>query len=98
MDVDGVPTLIGSTTGPGHAGLVFRVGAVDEPLARRGVTHLVEHLALHAAGVADYHRHVTDAAEYTVFYIGGTEAEIHPVSKVFCIFCSLRPAVCASGR
>jgi hypothetical protein len=31
LDVDGVPALVGSTTGPGHAGLVFRVGSADEP-------------------------------------------------------------------
>lgn len=36
--------------GPTTATLVFRVGWADEPLARRGLTHLVEHLAL--AGVA----------------------------------------------
>ena len=48
LDVDGVPTLLAPTTGPMHAGLVFRVGQADETLARKGITHLVEHLALHS--------------------------------------------------
>ena len=34
--------------GPFVAGLLFRVGAVDEQLYTRGITHLVEHLALPA--------------------------------------------------
>lgn len=32
------------------AGLVFRVGMADEQLARRGITHLIEHLALYPLG------------------------------------------------
>lgn len=42
----GVPTFW--TDGPGRfsAGLVFRVGRVDETLVTSGITHLVEHLAL----------------------------------------------------
>ena len=55
LDVDGVPVLLGPTAGPMQAGLVFRVGFADEPLARRGITHLLEHLALYPLGLGDYH-------------------------------------------
>jgi zinc protease len=43
--VAGIPTLWADSPGRFAAGLVFRVGASDETLPRRGITHLVEHLA-----------------------------------------------------
>jgi len=76
LEVDGVPTLLAPTTGPMHAGLVFRVGQADETLARKGVTHLVEHLALHSIGVADYHYNGVTGVEHTYFHMQGTAAEI----------------------
>ncbi|MEU4559019.1 insulinase family protein [Actinoplanes sp. NPDC023936] len=75
-EVGGIPTVLAPTTGPMHAGLVFRVGFADEPLARRGITHLVEHLALHAFGVADYHYNGATGTEYTFFHMQGAEADI----------------------
>ncbi|MFI5937205.1 insulinase family protein [Actinoplanes sp. NPDC051494] len=71
--VDGVPALLAPTTGPMHAGLAFRVGAADEPLARRGITHLIEHLALPGGG---YHQRGTTGARYTYFHRSGPEAEV----------------------
>lgn len=71
-----VPVLVAPTTGPLRAGLVFRVGFADEPLARRGITHLVEHLVLHPLGVADYHYNGATGAEYTHFHVQGSEPEI----------------------
>jgi predicted Zn-dependent peptidase len=53
-DVDGVPTLWAPGRGSLRAGLVFRVGRADETLARGGITHLVEHLALHPVGLSDH--------------------------------------------
>ena len=44
--VDGVPTFWVDEGGPFMASLMFRVGVADEILATRGITHLVEHLAL----------------------------------------------------
>ncbi|BCY05624.1 pitrilysin family protein [Actinoplanes sp. L3-i22] len=76
LDVDGVPTLLAPTTGPMHAGLAFRVGLADEPLARRGITHLVEHLALHSFGMADYHYNGATGVEHTYFHMRGAEADI----------------------
>ncbi|MEU4693299.1 insulinase family protein [Actinoplanes sp. NPDC023714] len=75
-EVSGIPAVIAPTTGPMHAGLVFRVGFADEPLAKRGITHLVEHLALHAFGVADYHYNGATGTEYTFFHMQGAEADI----------------------
>ena len=76
IEVDGVPALLAPTTGPAHAGLAFRVGFADEPLARRGITHLVEHLALHSAGGADYHYNGATGVEYTYFHMQGSEDEL----------------------
>ncbi|MEV6597116.1 insulinase family protein [Actinoplanes sp. NPDC051346] len=76
LDVDGVPTLLAPTTGPMHAGLVFRVGQADETLARKGITHLVEHLALHSLGVADYHYNGATGVEHTYFHMQGGAEEI----------------------
>ncbi|WP_086789733.1 insulinase family protein, partial [Crossiella equi] len=45
-EIDGVPVFWSAHDGDLTAGLVFRVGSADEQLARRGITHLVEHLAL----------------------------------------------------
>ncbi|MEV4274771.1 M16 family metallopeptidase [Actinoplanes xinjiangensis] len=76
QEVDGVPVLIAPTTGPMSAGLAFRVGFVDETLSRRGITHLIEHLALHTLGVADYHYNGATGVEHTVFHMQGAEADI----------------------
>ncbi|WP_203825489.1 insulinase family protein [Actinoplanes palleronii] len=76
LEVDGVRTLLAPTTGPMHAGLVFRVGLVDEPLARRGITHLVEHLVAHGPGRAGAHRNGRTGVEHTYFHVQGTESEV----------------------
>lgn len=76
FDVDGVPALFSETSGPTRAGLVFRVGLADEPLPRRGITHLLEHLALHTAGVADYHYNGATMVEHTIFLMQGSATDI----------------------
>lgn len=76
LDVDGVPTLLAPTAGPMRAGLTFRVGTADETLPRRGITHLLEHLALAPLGLADYHYNGTTASTWTSFYMQGSETDI----------------------
>ena len=76
LDVDGVPTLLARTTGPMHAGLMFRVGQADETLARRGTTHLLEHLVLHAVGMADYHYNGATGSVVTHFHMQGPAEDI----------------------
>jgi predicted Zn-dependent peptidase len=75
-EVDGIPTLFAYAPGPMRAGLVFRVGTADETLARAGVTHLVEHLALYRHGLADYHYNGATKAAFTHFHVEGAEHEI----------------------
>ncbi|MER5181761.1 insulinase family protein [Streptomyces sp. NPDC002896] len=75
-EVDGIPTLFAYSAGPMRAGLVFRVGVADETLSRAGVTHLVEHLALHRQGLADYHFNGATKAAFTHFHVEGAEHEI----------------------
>lgn len=76
FDADGVPGVFARTGGPIKAGLAFRVGFADEPLPKRGITHLIEHLALHSAGVADYHYNGATGVEHTYFHLQGSEADI----------------------
>ncbi len=75
-EVDGVPTLIAPTSGPMHAGLMFRVGRADETLARGGITHLLEHLVLHPLGQADYHYNGATAPVMTYFHMQGPEKDV----------------------
>ncbi|GLY00900.1 insulinase family protein [Actinoplanes sp. NBRC 101535] len=74
-EVDGIPAVVARTGGPTHAGLVFRVGIADEPLARRGITHLVEHLVLGRPS-AGHHRNGATGVEHTYFHTQGTADEI----------------------
>lgn len=74
--IDGIPVLHAETSGPTRAGLVFRVGQADETLSRRGITHLVEHLALHSTGVADYHYNGITGLTHTSFVSSGTPEQV----------------------
>lgn len=76
LDIDGVPTVYAHKNGPTAAGLTFRVGQADETLARRGITHLIEHLALHSLGLTDYHSNGATALTLTHFYLDGTETDV----------------------
>jgi hypothetical protein len=73
---DGLPVLWSPVAGPAMASLIFRAGFADETLATRGVTHLVEHLALFPLGrrAYEYNGRVEDA--YTLFWARGTEDEV----------------------
>ncbi|BBH68610.1 hypothetical protein ACTI_52950 [Actinoplanes sp. OR16] len=76
LEIDGIPALFMPSAGPTHAGLAFRVGVADEPLSRHGITHLIEHLALHSLGVADYHYNGATGDEITYFHLRGSEADV----------------------
>ncbi|GAA4987905.1 M16 family metallopeptidase [Kitasatospora paranensis] len=75
-EVDGIETVLAPMSGPLRAGLMFRVGRADETLATAGITHLVEHLALHRHGLADFHYNGATAATETHFLVQGTPAEV----------------------
>ncbi|MFD3614877.1 M16 family metallopeptidase [Streptomyces sp. NPDC058676] len=73
----GIPTLYApSRQGEITAGLFFRVGRADETLATSGITHLVEHLALHRLGLTDLHHNGATANTYTLFHVTGSEDEV----------------------
>lgn len=75
-EVDGVPTFWSRFDGDLRAGLVFRVGVADERLSRRGITHLVEHLALHGLSQQDYHANGEVDAVTTTFFTHGTQESV----------------------
>ncbi len=75
-EVDGVPTVIAPTSGPLHAGLVFRVGQADETLTRSGITHLLEHLTLFPLGIADYHFNGATGSVLTHFHMQGSDKDV----------------------
>ncbi|WP_203182009.1 M16 family metallopeptidase [Streptomyces pratensis] len=75
-EVDGIRTVHAASSGPVTAGLFFRVGVADETLATTGITHLVEHLALHRHGLSDLHYNGATAATYTLFHATGTPVEV----------------------
>ncbi|GAB3826269.1 peptidase M16 family protein [Dactylosporangium cerinum] len=83
-EVDGVPTLLAPSSGPMTAGLTFRVGLADEGAARIGITHLVEHLALHRHGVADYHYNGATGSVVTHFHMQGSERDIVTYLEMVC--------------
>ncbi|MFF3909200.1 M16 family metallopeptidase [Streptomyces sp. NPDC001848] len=74
--VQGIPVLYAPRAGDITAGLFFRVGRADETLATSGVTHLVEHLALHRLGMSDGHYNGATANTYTLFHVTGGEDEV----------------------
>ncbi|MFI7023762.1 M16 family metallopeptidase [Micromonospora sp. NPDC049900] len=84
LDTDGVPTLLAPTGGPMRAGLTFRVGTADETLARHGITHLLEHLALAPLGSADYHFNGATGPVFTTFHMQGSEHDIAAFLTAVC--------------
>lgn len=75
-EVDGVQTLLTPKSGPLVAGLTFRVGRADETLATAGITHLLEHLALHHNGLSDYHYNGATGSVVTHFHMQGNEDDV----------------------
>ncbi|MEU4621635.1 insulinase family protein [Actinoplanes sp. NPDC023801] len=69
LEVDGIPAVLAPVSGPAHAGLVFRVGTADEPLARRGITRLAARLVTDGGGGSV-------GPEHTYFHVRGSAAEI----------------------
>ena len=75
--VDGVPVFFAARgEGPCAGGITFRVGMVDESPRWRGVSHLVEHLALAPlAGTSSHHNGET-TIDTTGFHVQGSAAEV----------------------
>src|SRR5262245_61463032 len=77
-EVGGVPVYweAGMPDTQFSAGLLFRVGFSDETLRTRGLTHLVEHLALPAASrsAVDFGGEVDGTT--TLFWFAGERTEV----------------------
>ena len=83
--IDGVYTLFVERDDPQtRAGLVFRVGQADESLAVRGLTHLVQHLALHEVSGGRVHDHGSTGVIHTEFLASGTGEEVAAVLGGVC--------------
>jgi zinc protease len=83
LEVDGIPAVLAPVSGPTHAGLVFRVGTADEPLARRGITRLAGRLLTDGRGGSLGPEHIYfhvrgPAAEITTYLAGVCEAVRNP--------------------
>lgn len=83
--IDGVYTLfVEQDAAETRAGLVFRVGQADESLAVRGLTHLVQHLALHEVSGGRVHDHGSTGVVHTEFLASGTADEVAGVLNAVC--------------
>ncbi len=80
----GLPAFVVESDGPVRVALAFRVGTSDERLVEAGVTHLVEHLAMHALGRRAHDSNAFVDALRTVFYATGTLAEVTAFLKDVC--------------
>jgi predicted Zn-dependent peptidase len=75
--VDGIETVLAAgPPGQVHAGLAFRVGIADESMTTRGLSHLVEHLALHEHGHGHLNFNGATTDCFTIFHVDGTEDEV----------------------
>jgi predicted Zn-dependent peptidase len=77
-EIDGVPVFWTPWDHqPQRVAIRFRVGVADEPLALRGVSHLIEHLGLFRFGETPYLFNGSVGHELTSFSASGRKDEIH---------------------
>ena len=74
--VDGVQTFWVDAGPPFVATLMFRVGIADETLATRGITHLVEHLALSPLRDVAHPFNGAVAIDTTTFWAAGSVEDV----------------------
>lgn len=74
-EIGGIPVLWTEAPPPYVATLQFRIGWADETLPRRGITHLVEHLAIFAAGIVRHDHNGWVGYTDTGIWGGGTEEQ-----------------------
>lgn len=76
VDIDGVPAFWEEGPPPLAAVLMFRVGVRDEPFPQRGITHLVEHLAMSRIGRRYHDYNASVELAMTTFEATGPAAEV----------------------
>ena len=72
-EIDGVRAVWVDAPGPLRAGLSLRVGVADETLPQRGITHLLEHLALFGIGRPGDHSNGQVNASLAMFMTVGDD-------------------------
>jgi zinc protease len=75
-EVDGLPVYWASAPGAFRAALMFRVGVADETPATRGITHLVEHLAMFGSDSRAFEANGFVDLERSVFYASGERDDV----------------------
>jgi zinc protease len=76
LDLGELPVFYEKGPGPAIASLTFRVGIADEQPAQRGITHLVEHLALFPLGQREYPYNGFVDLLHCTFFAQGTRDEL----------------------
>lgn len=76
LEIDGVPTLFARRDGATTVNLMFRVGLEDETLPERGITHMVEHLALFPLGLREHHSNGETGTTVTNVHATGDPGEV----------------------
>ncbi|MDP9384616.1 MAG: insulinase family protein [Actinomycetota bacterium] len=76
LEHGGVPLFWEQGPEPAIGALLFRAGEADEPPARRGQSHMVEHLALHRVGRREFSTNGFVDLLQTGFYASGTAVEV----------------------
>jgi zinc protease len=75
-EIDGIPTFSVDGPRPFTAALEFRVGVYDERLPERGITHLVEHLALYSHRETEIAYNGSVGPHLTTFWAQGHPDEV----------------------
>ena len=75
-EVDGVPVVWTNVPGPLRAALCFGAGTANETAPTHGISHLVEHLALHGMHDRTYHLNGFVDLTRTVFHTSGRPEEV----------------------
>ena len=91
-EIDGVRTFWTDAPAPLVGMLFFRVGHGDETLRTRGITHLVEHLALQEIGATAYGWNGAVARDHTMFTATGTAEEVADFLRRTCATLENLPA------
>lgn len=75
-EIDGIPTFWVDGPRPFTATLYFRVGQFDETIPQRGITHLIEHLALFPAQDTEINHNGEVGTHLTTFWAQGHPDEV----------------------
>lgn len=83
-EADGVPVFLAPRAGNVTGGMIFRVGSAHETLATSGITHLVEHLALHEQVLSEAHLNGQTQADVTLFHVAGSATDVVTYLNAVC--------------